>query len=139
MAGSATRSVVFRWSRDVETNATLLESGAHWTSDHSLPRQARLSQSVERCWSGSILKRTTVAASTSTTTRWIIETTSSPGSGYFHAWSSGWPTLVLTRYISPTLRWSCWKVATCSESGDHTAIGRSLAPQPALSVGTRSP
>ena len=38
VAGSATRSVVFLWSRDVETNATLFESGAHCTSAQSPPR-----------------------------------------------------------------------------------------------------
>src|SRR6478736_8638390 len=134
VAGSATRSVVFLWSRDVDTNATLFESGAHCTSAQSPPRHERLSHSVERCWSGSILNRTTFAASTSMTTRWIVDTTSSPGSGYFHTCSSGWPALVLTRYISPTLRWSCRNVATCFESGDHTTIGRSLLTHPALSV-----
>ena len=68
------------------------------------------------------------------TTRSIMVITSSPGSGYFHACSVGWPTTVLTRYISPTPRWSCWKVAIFFESGDHTSTGRSLRRQPALSV-----
>ena len=47
---------------------------------------------------------------------------------------SGWPTFVLTRYISPTLRSSCCWVATFVESGDHDTIARSLLLQPALSV-----
>jgi len=72
--------------------------------------------------------------SRSITTRWIMATTLSPGSGYFHACSTGWPTFVSTRYISPTPRWSCWKVAIFRESGDHSTIGRSLWTQPALSV-----
>src|SRR5215472_11188497 len=64
----------------------------------------------------------------------MVGTTSSPGSGYFHARSAGWPTLVSTRYISPTLRWSCWNVAMRLESGDHARMGRLLLLQPALSV-----
>ena len=67
-------------------------------------------------------------------TRWIMVTTSSPGSGYFHACSSGCPTLVSTRYISPTPRWSCWNVAIFFESGDQSTIGRSLL-RPAGVVG----
>src|SRR5687768_2091907 len=51
-------------------------------------------------------------------TRWIVKMCSSPGSGYFQAWRRGWPTRVSTRYISPTLRPSCWKVAIFFESGD---------------------
>ncbi len=68
------------------------------------------------------------------TTRWIVVTTSSPGIGYFQACSVGCPTFVSTRYISPTPRWSCWKVAIFRESGDHSSTGRSLFVQPALSV-----
>ena len=68
------------------------------------------------------------------TTRSIIVTNSSPGSGYFQADSVGWPATVFTRYISPALRWSCWKVAIFFESGDHTSTGLSLRIQPALSV-----
>ena len=68
------------------------------------------------------------------TTRWIMVTTASPGSGYFQACSVGWPTVVSTRYISPTPRWSCWNVAIFFESGDQRRIGRSLRAQPALSV-----
>ncbi len=67
-------------------------------------------------------------------TRWIIVTTLSPGSGYLKVRSSGWPTLVLTKYSSPTLRWSCWNVAIFLESGDQRRIARSLFCQPALSV-----
>ncbi len=67
-------------------------------------------------------------------TRSIMVTTLSPGSGYFHAWSSGWPTRVLTRYISPVPRWSCWKVAILRESGLHNTTGRSDLRHPALSV-----
>ena len=61
-------------------------------------------------------------------------TTSSPGSGYFQAFRSGWPTVVLTRYISPTPRWSCWKVAIFFESGDQATIG-AVARGPAGVVG----
>src|SRR5688572_7910244 len=68
------------------------------------------------------------------TTRWSVKMCSSPGKGYFHACSSGCPTRVLTRYISPTLRPSCWKVAIRFESGDHSRMGRSLLVQPALLV-----
>jgi hypothetical protein len=60
--------------------------------------------------------------------------TESPGSGYFHAWSSGAPTFVETRYMSRTPRPSCWNVAIFRESGDHVRTGRSLCVQPALSV-----
>ena len=67
-------------------------------------------------------------------TRWIIATSSSPGSGYFQAWSVGWPTCVLTRYISPTWRWSCWNVAIFFESGDHDD-DRAIALRPAGVVG----
>ena len=34
-------------------------------------------------------------------------TFSSPGRGYFQASSLGWPTEVLTKYMSPVWRWSC--------------------------------
>ena len=44
---------------------------------------------------------------TSITTGSIMNTFSSPGSGYFQASSTGWPTLVCTVYISPTPRWFC--------------------------------
>jgi hypothetical protein len=37
-----------------------------------------------------------------------VATFSSPGSGYFHDLSTGWPALASTRYMSPTLRSSCW-------------------------------
>ena len=67
-------------------------------------------------------------------TRSIMVTSLSPGSGYFHACSLGWPTLVVTRYMSPLLRWSCWKVAILLESGDHSRIAWSVCFQPALSV-----
>ena len=46
----------------------------------------------------------TFGPSTSMTTRSIIVMNSSPGSGYFHACSVGWPATVFTRYISPALR-----------------------------------
>ena len=58
----------------------------------------------------------------------------SPTSGYFQVSTFGWPTLVLTRVISPVLRWSCWKVAIFDESGDHTRIALSSCTQPALLV-----
>ena len=89
---------------------------------------------VERCSSGGILRRTTRGPSRWMTTRWIVVTTLSPGSGYFQAWSTGCPTRVSTRYISPTPRWSCWKVAIFFESGDQVKTGRSLRVHPALSV-----
>ena len=58
----------------------------------------------------------------------------SPGSGYFHASSSGAPTLVRTRNMSLTPRPSCWKVAIFFESGDQVSTGSSLCTQPALFV-----
>ncbi len=67
-------------------------------------------------------------------TRSIIVTFASPTSGYFHAFRVEWPLVTGTRYISPTLRWSCWKVAIFFESGDQTRMGLSLCCQPALSV-----
>ncbi len=70
----------------------------------------------------------------SITTRCSIATASSPGSGYFQDLRTGWPALVSTRYMSPTVRSSCWKVATFLESGDHSTIGFAEALQPALSV-----
>ena len=70
----------------------------------------------------------------SMTTRCSIATTSSPGSGYFHAFSTGWPAFVSTRYMSPTLRSSCWSVAIFFESGDHSTIG-AVALRPAGVVG----
>src|SRR5438034_2386690 len=87
------------------------------------------SHNVERCWSGGICSRITFGASTSMNTLSIIDTTSSPGSGYFQACNAGWPTFVSTRYISPTLRWSCLKVAIFLESGDHNRMGLSLLVQ----------
>ncbi len=71
------------------------------------------------------------------TTRCSIATTLSPGSGNFETRSVGWPTGltgVVTRYISPTSRSSCWKVAIFFESGDQSTMARSLLVQPALSV-----
>src|ERR1035438_6195629 len=64
----------------------------------------------------------------------MVVTILSPGSGYFQACSVGWPTVVLTRYISPTPRWSCWYVATFFESGDQRTTALALAVHPALSV-----
>src|ERR1039458_5490884 len=93
-AALATRNVSCLWSRDVETNASWLESGLHSTSAQSLPRQTTWSHSVDRCWSGGICNGMTRGASTSTITRRIIATVSSPGKGYFHACSTGCPTLV---------------------------------------------
>ncbi len=109
------------------------ESGLHCTSLQS-PPQATSSQSVDRCWSGGIFSRITFGWSTSMMTRSIVVTSLSPGSGYFQASSFGCPTWVLTRYISPSFRWSCWKVATFFESGAQRTIGRSVRSQPALSV-----
>ncbi len=68
------------------------------------------------------------------TTRWMVKIFSSPGSGYFHCSSSGWPTFVRTRYISPVPRESCWNVAIRRESGDQRSTGRGLLVQPALLV-----
>jgi hypothetical protein len=48
------------------------------------------------------------------------------GQRIFQASSLGWPTPVLTRYISPVPRSSCWKVAIFFESGDQSRIGLSL-------------
>src|SRR5688500_1515709 len=67
-------------------------------------------------------------------TRCSMATTLSPGSGYFQERSTGWPTFVSTRYMSPTLRSSCCCVAIFFESGDQSRIGRSLLTHPALSV-----
>src|SRR5678816_1898437 len=67
-------------------------------------------------------------------TRLIRKISESPGSGYFHCLSSGCPTLVVTTYISPVPRLSCWKVAIFLESGDQSSTGRSLMVQPALLV-----
>src|SRR5271157_3312434 len=133
--GSAARSVSCLWSREVETKYNCAESGLHSTSvqfpasSNGLP-QATSSQSEDRCGSGDICRRTTFVVSTSITTRWIMAMESSPGSGYFQDCNVGWPTLVSTRYMSPTLRWSCWKVAIFLESGDHSRMGRSLFSHP---------
>ena len=88
VAASVTRRCSSRWSRDVERNARVLESGLHSASVNS-PLQEMSSQIDARCWSGGILSRTTVPASTSMITRWIIVMMLSPGSGYFHAFSTG--------------------------------------------------
>ena len=58
----------------------------------------------------------------------------SPGSGNFETRSVGWPTAVLTRYISPTSRSSCCCVAIFFESGDHEH-DRAIAAAPAGVVG----
>ena len=89
---------------------------------------------LERCWSDGIWRRTTLGPARSITTRWIVVITLSPGSGYFHCSSTGCPTRLCTRYISPTPRSSCWNVAIFLESEDHSTTGRSLRIQPALSV-----
>ena len=133
VVASATRRLACWWLREVDTNDTCVLSGLHCTSTHSPPHFTS-SHSVERCWSGPIWRRVTLAAATSMTTRSIMVMNSSPGSGYFQARSIGWPATVFTRYISPALRWSCWKVAIRFESGDHTSTGASLLVQPALSV-----
>ncbi len=118
----------------MDRNIRVRESGLHSASLSVLPRQAMSSQIDVRCWSGGILSRTTLPLSTLTITRWIIVMLVSPGSGYFHACSVGWPTLVTTRYMSPVLRWSCWYVANSFESGDQSPMAWSLCFQPALSV-----
>ena len=128
-AASATRTVADLWSRAVETKASRAPSGLQIQS-----RTATSSPSIARWKSGGIWKRTTAPLSMSITTRCSIATASSPGSGYFQAFSTGCPALVSTRYISPTVRSSCWKVATFFESGDHSTIGLADALQPALSV-----
>src|SRR3972149_2898521 len=75
-------------------------------------------------------------------TRCSMAITLSPGSGNFETRSVGWvtgDTGVLTRYISPTSRSSCWYVAIFFESGDHKTMARSLltsrqAPHPEIPV-----
>ncbi len=128
------RNQVCLWKREVEANASVLLSGAHFTSSHRPGEQLTSSQSVERCWSGGVFRRSTMRVGTSMMTRSIMVTSLSPASGYFHACSSGCPSLVLTRYMSPVLRWSCWKVAILRESGDHATMALSVCCQPALSV-----
>ncbi len=105
VAASAMRNQASLWKREVDTKATVLLSGAHFTSSQppSGP-QLMSSHSVERCWSGSIFRRVTWRVGTSMITRSIMVTCLSPGSGYFHASSLGAPTLVLTRYMSLVLR-----------------------------------
>ena len=92
------------------------------------------SPSVARWKSGGICSRVILPVSTSMTTRWSIAITVSPGSGNFETRSVGWPTVVLTRYISPTLRSSCCCVAIFFESGDHDD-DRAIAAAPAGVVG----
>ena len=58
----------------------------------------------------------------------------SPGSGYCHDSSSGWPTFVVAMCIMPTPRASCWKVAIMSEAGDQSSTGESRLTHPALLV-----
>src|SRR5438874_2075462 len=58
------------------------------------------SHNVERCWSGGICSRITFGASTSMNTLSIIDTTSSPGSGYFQACNAGWPTFGFQVHLS---------------------------------------
>ena len=74
--------------------------------------------------------------STSMMTRLIIATSGSPGSGYFHARSTGCPPLtgVSTRYMSPTFRSSCCCVAIFLPSGDQDSAGAALVAHPALLV-----
>ena len=103
VAASATRTTACLWSREVDTKASCAPSGLHCMS-----LTLKLSPSIARWKSGGIWKRTVLPVSTSMTTRCIIATFSSPGSGYFHDLSTGWPALVSTRYMSPTLRSSCW-------------------------------
>ena len=81
-------------------------------------------------------RRVVFPVSTSMITRLIIATTGSPGSGYFHARSTGWPPLtgVSTRYMSPTLRSSCCCVAIFLLSGDQESDAPALVAQPALLV-----
>ena len=73
-------------------------------------------------------------ASTSMTTRWIIATMSVARQRILPRLQLGMADVVSTRYISPTLRWSCWKVAIFLESGDQTRIG-AVALRPAGVVG----
>src|ERR1039458_9648271 len=113
------RSTSCLCSREVETKASWEPSLSHWTSAHSPPRQSTFSQRVERCWSGGRFKRTARGPSRSMVTRWMVVTTGSPGNGYFHAWSVGCPTLVSTRYISPT--------HADAGAGVHLAVDRDRA------------
>src|SRR6056297_3337286 len=88
---------------------------------------------VERCGSGLFCRGTTCGeGSRLITTRFSLKITLSPGRGYFQASSSGWPTLVEARYISPTPRASCLNVEIRLESGDHKTTGLSLFTHPAL-------
>ena len=109
--------------------------GIHCTSAQSAPRQVMSSQSVERCWSGGICRRTTFGAvdvddhaldhrDDAVAGQRILPRLAAPG---------GRPSVV-TRYISPTPRWSCWKVAIFFESGDQRRIGP-VALRPAGVVG----
>ena len=95
-----------------------------------------LSSDIARWKSGGISRRVILPVSTSMMTRLIIATSGSPGSGYFHARSTGWPPLtgVSTRYMSPTFRSSCCCVAIFLPSGDQDSDGAALVAQPALLV-----
>ena len=68
------------------------------------------------------------------TTRLMRKIRLSPGSGYFHDSSSGWPTFVVAMCIMPTPRASCWKVAIMSDPGDQSSTGESRLTHPALLV-----
>src|SRR5262245_28387525 len=133
VVASATRNVARLWSREDETKASWVASELHSTSANG-PSHSTSSHSEERCGSGCICSRMGRLASTSMMTRCISKILVSPGRGYFHVSSVGWPTAVCTRYISPTPRPSCWNVAIFLESGDQRRTGRSLRVQPALSV-----
>ncbi len=134
VVASATRRVASLWSRELETNASCEASGLQYTSDQPSPPQTTWSQMVDRWASGGMSSRTRPEPSAFTMTRSIMKIALSPGSGYFQASSSGWPATVLTRYMSPVGRESCWKVAIFFESGDQSRMGRSLRVQPALLV-----
>ena len=133
VVASATRSVSCLWSREVERKYSFDVSGLHSTSAN-VPLQYTWSQMLDRCGSAGMSSRITFGPSTSMTTRWIVKIFSSPGSGYAHCSSSGWPTFVRTRYMSPTPRASCWNVAILRESGDQSSTGRGLFVHPALLV-----
>ena len=134
VAASATRSFSSLWSREVDTNASCVPSALQFTSSNPRPALLMSSESEPRRGSGAIWKRTTFGPFTSMMTRSMVVMSLSPGSGYFQDLRVGLPMLVVTRYMSLTLRWSCWKVAILRESGDQSRMGRSLWVQPALSV-----
>src|SRR5215203_1369811 len=116
------RNFACLWSRELETNASLELSELHSLSSKA-PEHEMSSHNVPRRASGGIFSSITLGPSRSMITLLIMIICLSVGSGYFQASSLGAPTLVVTRYISLTLRWSWRNVAIFFESGDHNSIG----------------